>query len=58
MTGHTIAIAMGIRDALPNLLGDGSPLRHVECRECGTNLTAEIEECPECGGRVAVYELS
>jgi ribosomal protein L37E len=51
-------MAMGIRDALPDILRRGSPLRHIECRECGTNLTTDAEECPECGGGIAVYKLS
>jgi rubrerythrin len=28
--------------------------RHHECRVCGTNLSADAQECPDCGGEVAV----
>jgi rRNA maturation endonuclease Nob1 len=30
---------------------------HVECRNCGQNLSPNAEECPDCGGEVAVYAL-
>lgn len=30
---------------------------HYECRECGTNLSGETVECPDCGGDVAAYDL-
>lgn len=38
-------------------LGDGSSV-HRECRECGLNLDADAEGCPECGGGVSRYDLS
>jgi ribosomal protein L37E len=41
-----------------DILTDGGPKeaenKHYECRRCGSNLLAEAEECPECGGEVAV----
>jgi ribosomal protein L37E len=51
---------MGVRDVLPVLTDGGtdSVTTHVECRECGENLTADVEQCPECGGGVAVYDFS
>lgn len=53
---------MGVRKLFPGLTdgGDGptdSPETHVECRDCGRNLTADADGCPDCGGDVAVYEL-
>lgn len=30
----------------------------VECRQCGTNVSQEVEECPQCGsGEIARYEM-
>jgi ribosomal protein L37E len=54
---------MGVRDVLPILASDGGgsatdERTHVECRDCGTNLAADAERCPNCGGDVAVYDLS
>jgi hypothetical protein len=51
---------MGVRDVLPVLTDGGtdSTTTHVECRECGENLTADVEQCPECGGGIAVYDFS
>jgi ribosomal protein L37E len=44
-----------------DILTDGGPRdegnSHYECRRCGTNLHAEADECPDCGGEVAVYTL-
>jgi rRNA maturation endonuclease Nob1 len=52
---------MGVRDVLPAIPDGGNasaaPETHVECRSCGSNLSAEVDECPDCGGEVAVYEL-
>ena len=45
---------------LLTLTPDGGTERkrtHIECRECGTNLTTDTESCPDCGGGAAVYEL-
>ena len=55
-------VTMGVRKLFPGLTdgGDGptdSPETHVECRDCGRNLTADADGCPDCGGDVAVYEL-
>lgn len=30
---------------------------HIECRNCGLNLRAEANECPDYGSDIAVYEL-
>lgn len=58
---------MGVRDVLPTFSSRtdtarrsrrADSARHIECRECGANLTTDAEKCPECGGGVAVYELS
>ena len=54
---------MSVRDYLSNLTSGGSGLantadRHVECRKCGSNLAADADECHDCGGDIAVYELS
>lgn len=51
---------MGVRDVLP-IIADGganSAATHIECRECGENLTADAEQCPICGGGIVVYDLS
>jgi hypothetical protein len=50
---------MGVRDILP-IIADGganSATTHIECRECGENLTADAKQCPKCGGGIAVYDL-
>jgi ribosomal protein L37E len=49
---------MGVRDVLSIMTRRADPARHVECRECGANLALDAEECPHCGGGVAVYELA
>jgi ribosomal protein L37E len=49
---------MSVRDVLQPLFGETAPTRHVECRECGGNLTIDAEECPHCGGGVAVYDVA
>jgi rRNA maturation endonuclease Nob1 len=54
---------MVFRSVLP-LLADGgidttsATGKHIECRDCGKNLPTDAEECPDCGGGVAVYTLS
>lgn len=30
---------------------------HYECRDCGANLSADADACPECGGPVAAYSF-
>lgn len=37
--------------------GDGSD-HHFECRNCGQNVSAEFEQCPECGGDVVDFDLT
>lgn len=46
---------MSIASLVPGL-GDDSRV-HRECRECGRNLDASTDACPECGGGVSRYEL-
>ncbi len=53
---------MGVRDLLLIRTDGGSsrtekPNTHVECRQCGKNLTTDASHCPDCGGDVAVYDL-
>ena len=53
---HVVMSAFGLLTLTP----DGGTERkrtHIECRECGTNLTTDTESCPDCGGGAAVYEL-
>jgi rRNA maturation endonuclease Nob1 len=60
MSGNIVRSSMGVRDVLPELVNGGTgsdPERHVECRDCGVNLTTDADECPDCGGEVVVYEL-
>jgi len=38
------------------ILTDGGAV-HYECRRCSRNLSADHEECPDCGGPVASYDL-
>jgi ribosomal protein L37E len=42
-----------------DILTDGGPTdrgsRHYECRRCGENLSPDADDCPDCGGDVAVY---
>lgn len=57
--GNTV----GVRDVIPILTDGGSERasvseQHVECRDCGSNLTVDTEQCPDCGGDIAVYDLS
>lgn len=35
--------------------GRGRETCHYECRNCGENLSADADTCPDCGGEVAVY---
>lgn len=46
---------MGVRDVL--LATDGGQRVHHECRDCGANLDDSVDQCPECGGEVASYDL-
>lgn len=55
-------MTMGVRDVLPVFTDSGNASTddsdtHIECRECGSNLTGDTDVCPECGGSVAVYEI-
>jgi hypothetical protein len=52
---------MGVKDAL-RVLADGGRTTadgavHYECRYCSRNLTVDHEECPDCGGEIAAYDL-
>jgi len=46
---------MLVRNGL-RILTDGGAV-HYECRHCSRNLSAADEECPDCGGPVASYDL-
>jgi len=47
-----------VRDVIHTLADGGAdPERHVECRDCGSNLAGDVSACPRCGGDIAVYEL-
>lgn len=50
---------MGARAVLAWLLpGDESDVV-VECRQCGTNLSPDTDECPECGSvEIGRYRIS
>jgi len=50
---------MGVRDYIPLAGGRGTDDSrvHRECRECGRNLRGGRDDCPDCGGTAAVYEL-
>lgn len=42
-----------------NVFNFGSGVeRHYECRECGTNLDADADECPDCGGEPVEFSIS
>jgi hypothetical protein len=47
---------MEIRTIFPAIT-DGGVRVHYECRDCGENLSAEADHCPECNGDPARYEL-
>jgi len=47
---------------LERLLADGDDRRermdtYYECRRYGRSLTADADECPECGSGVAAYTI-
>jgi len=50
---------MGVPTVLSRLLpGDESDVV-VECRQCGTNLTPDTDECPECeSDEIGHYRIS
>jgi rRNA maturation endonuclease Nob1 len=41
------------------LIADGgsaeAETKHHECRNCGENLSPDVDECPICGGEMALY---
>jgi rRNA maturation endonuclease Nob1 len=56
-------VRMSVRQLLPIMTDGGTdpanaPRRHAECRDCGLNLTVDTDECPDCGGEIAVYDVS
>jgi len=60
---HMLSIFMGISEflyILPTNESDQTPAAetHIECRNCGTNLEADLDTCPDCGGNPAVYQIS
>lgn len=58
---HTY-VDMGVRELFVTRLGgdtrrDPDLTIHVECRDCGSNLTVDSEACPTCGGDPVRYEF-
>lgn len=49
---------MGIRAVFTRLLpGDGTEVV-CECRQCGTSVSTDTDECPACGsGEIQRYEI-
>jgi len=50
-------VSLGPLKAVVRVLAGGENRYHYECRDCGKNLDADLDECPRCGGSVAAYEL-
>lgn len=51
---------MAVRDVFRVFADGGSTtddLTHYECRRCSQNLTADHEQCPDCGAGIAVYHI-
>jgi len=40
---------MSVRTVLARLLPGDETEVVIECRQCGTNLESEVNECPKCG---------
>jgi hypothetical protein len=63
MITHSNSTTTGVRDVLPALTDRGgdpanTSKKHVECRDCGSNLTTDTDRCPHCGGGIAAYDPS
>ena len=48
---------MGLIELIADGGRAGERSAHHECRDCGRNVTQDVDTCPECGGGVAVYTL-
>jgi len=49
---------MSVRTAIAGLLPGDKTEVVIECRNCGTTVDPETEECPDCGGTEFVrYEI-
>jgi len=49
---------MGIRTMLARLRTTETTETAVECRQCGTNVSSDTAECPECGSdEIACYRI-
>jgi uncharacterized OB-fold protein len=49
---------MGVRTVLARLLAGDDTDVVVECRQCGTSVSPQTEECPDCGGTEFIrYEI-
>jgi Zn finger protein HypA/HybF involved in hydrogenase expression len=50
---------MIVRAVLARLLFDHEPEVVVECRHCGTNLSPDADQCPNCeSGEIAHHQIS
>lgn len=49
---------MSVRTILARLLSTGKTEMVVECRQCGTNISSDTDECPECGSdEIGCYRI-
>ncbi len=52
-------VLMSVRAVLNRLLSDYDPEVVVECRHCGTNLSPDANQCPNCGSdEIAYHRIS
>jgi uncharacterized OB-fold protein len=50
---------MSVRAVLTRLLSGDDTEVVVECRQCGTNLSPDADECPDCGSEeIGRYRIS
>jgi hypothetical protein len=50
---------MGVHAVLSRLLSGDETDVVIECRQCGTNLTPDTDECPECeSDEIGHYRIS
>lgn len=49
---------MSVRALVARLLSAENPERVAECRQCGTNVSSDTDECPECGSdEIGCYRI-
>jgi len=49
---------MSVRAVLARILPDYDSEVVVECRHCGTNLSPDADQCPDCGSsEIASYRI-